>query len=327
MSRPGTASDQLQRILFLLPAAGGDGAELGQLAGALGVDSEVVVGDLDEVAARAYYHPAGPADELNVFIETERVRVRTTGDFRRPSKLDPREALALSMGIRVLATERDAETRRGLLELAGRLESDLAAVPIEDFHPSYAVEGEGDGDADDLRGRLSDAVDGRRAVRFAYLKSRADAAETRTLEPYALVHGTGHWYAIGHDRDRDDLRAFRVDRMLDVTLLDETFDEPNDFDVDRYLSGRQVYHAEDAVTATIRYDASIARWIVERGAAEEGDDGSAVIEREVADLDWVVRHVLRYGGEAELVAPPGLRKRVASAAHAVASAHGREDLS
>ncbi|MFV1988834.1 MAG: helix-turn-helix transcriptional regulator [Gemmatimonadota bacterium] len=321
MSRHGTARDQLQRILYLLPAAGGEGAEIGQLADALGVSPEVVVSDLDEVAARAYYHAAGPADQFNVFIEPDRVRVQTTGDFRRPPRLDPRETVALSVGVRVLAGERDEETRRGLLDLAERLESDLGTVRIEEFRPDVAIQGDGEDSADELRGHLSDAVDGRRVVTFQYLKSQADEAETRRLEPYALVSSAGRWYTIGHDRDRDDLRAFRVDRMLGLTMLDEMFEAPEDFDVDLYLSGRQVYRAADGVTAVIRYRASIARWILERGDAEECEDGSATLERHVADPDWVIRHVLQYGGEAELVAPPGLREKVAAAARAVVKAH------
>ncbi|MDX1394765.1 MAG: WYL domain-containing protein [Gemmatimonadota bacterium] len=321
MASRGTASDRLQRILFLLPAAGGDGAAIGELADSFGVSSDVVLADLNEVAARAYYHSAGPADALNVYIEADRVRVRTTGDFRRPTKLDPREALALSLGVRVLAGDRDPETRAGLLDLAGRLENDLASVRVEDFEPAIGVEGEAGCASDELRGRLSDAVDGRRAIEFEYLKSNADEPETRRLEPYALVGSAGLWYVIGHDRDRVGIRAFRADRMLGLEILDEAFDEPADFDLDAYLSGTHVYRADDGVTATVCYAPSISRWILEGGDAEEGDDGEAILDRHVADPDWVIRHILRYGGEAELVTPPELRADVVAAARAVVEAH------
>jgi predicted DNA-binding transcriptional regulator YafY len=321
MSRQGTARDQLQRILFMLPAAGGEGADLARLAESLGVSEEVVVSDLDEVASRAYYHRAGPADALNVYIEADRVRVRTTGDFRRPPKLDPREALALTMGVRVLASERDPETRAGLLDLAERLERDLASVRVEDFRPSLSVEGDGEGEADEFRGRLSDAIDTRRVVVFEYLKANGATPETRTLEPYALVGSAGRWYAIGFDRDRLDVRAFRVDRILDLKQLETEFEEPTSFDLDVYLSGRRVYREDGGVSATIRYAPSISRWILERDGAEEEGDGSAVVEQHVGDTDWAIRHVLQYGGEAELVAPPGLRTKVIAAAKAVVRAH------
>ena len=321
MNGRGTARQQLQRILFMLPRAGGNGIALSRLARSLGVSEDVVIGDLDEVAARAYYHRPGPADALEVFIEADRVRVRTTGDFRRPPRLDPREALALSLGIRVLAGDREGETREDLLNLAERLERDLGSVRVDEFRPAFSIEGDGESDSDELRGRLADALDGRHVVRFDYLKSGASAAETRTLAPYALIGSAGHWYALGHDWDRLDVRSFRVDRMLDLSVLPRTFAEPEGFDLDEYLYGRRVYRPQGEVTATIRYAPSISRWIVEQQGGEEDGDGSVTVERHVSDADWAIRHVLQYGGEAELIAPPGLREKVIAAAKAVARVH------
>jgi len=338
MARGGTARDQLQRILYLLPAAGGDGAEIGALAEALDVSIDVVVRDLLEVTAREYYHRAGTADQLIVLMDSDRVRVRTAGDFRRPTALGPREALALSMGIRVLAGERDEGSRVGLLELAGRLETDLASVRIDDFRPSFAIEGDGEGAADSIRGALSGAVDSRRVVTFRYLKpggqgpaaggsagrsaaGTAATPETRTLEPYALVGSMGHWYAIGFDRDREDLRVFRADRMLDLEARDETFDAPEDFDLDDYLAGGRVYLGPADVQATVRYAPSIARWILEREDGVEAPDGSVVVEHTVGDPRWAVRLVLQCGGEAELLGPSELRANVAVSARAILEAH------
>jgi predicted DNA-binding transcriptional regulator YafY len=41
----------------------------------------------------------------------------------------------------------------------------------------------------------------------------------------------------------------------------------------------------------------------------------------VADERWLVRQVLEYGGEAEVVSPPNLRLRVRNAARRVADRH------
>jgi predicted DNA-binding transcriptional regulator YafY len=38
----------------------------------------------------------------------------------------------------------------------------------------------------------------------------------------------------------------------------------------------------------------------------------------VSDADWLVRHVLRYGGEAEVLEPEVLRRRVAETARRIA---------
>lgn len=46
-----------------------------------------------------------------------------------------------------------------------------------------------------------------RAITFGY-------PGPRSVEPWGLVLHRGSWYLIGHDRDRDDRRVFKVDRIV-----------------------------------------------------------------------------------------------------------------
>ncbi|MEU5849871.1 helix-turn-helix transcriptional regulator [Saccharopolyspora shandongensis] len=48
---------------------------------------------------------------------------------------------------------------------------------------------------------------------FDYEK-RGGAAESRRVEPHSLVAVRGLWYLIAFDRDREDWRTFRVDRLI-----------------------------------------------------------------------------------------------------------------
>ncbi|MDX1578199.1 MAG: hypothetical protein R3266_06930, partial [Gemmatimonadota bacterium] len=137
----GTASDRLQRILYLLPVAGAEeGAPIEGLCDDLGVSRKVLLDDIAEVTAREYYHRAGSGDRLRISLDPERVRVRTTGQFRRPPKLTAREKMALGLGLRVLAAERDPDGREALLDLAARLERGLATVSEIEFAPPVAIE-------------------------------------------------------------------------------------------------------------------------------------------------------------------------------------------
>jgi predicted DNA-binding transcriptional regulator YafY len=343
----GTARERLERILYLLPAASGEeGASLDELTRTLDVTRDVLLADVEEVTARAYNHPAGGGDDLQVYLGADRLRVWTTGEFRRPPKLTPREGLALGIGLRALAGEVGVEKRAGLLDLARRLEANLASIPVEDFTPRFAIEEMAETEAPGsdptatdppdanapesepsgpstaaLRGLLIEAARDARACCFPCLKADAEEPEPRRLEPYALVGATGRWYAIGRDPDREDIRAFRLDRMLQVTVLDETYEPAEDFDLDAYLSGTRVYRAQDPATARVRYAPRIARWILERGEGEEEPGGSAIVDHEVADPDWAVRHVLQYAGEAELLGPDDLRIRVGAAATNVERVH------
>jgi predicted DNA-binding transcriptional regulator YafY len=49
-------------------------------------------------------------------------------------------------------------------------------------------------------------------LRFSY-RSRNGVVSTRSVEPHRLVHTGRRWYLVAWDRDRQDWRTFRVDRV------------------------------------------------------------------------------------------------------------------
>ena len=69
-----------------------------------------------------------------------------------------------------------------------------------------------DGTSETLLGAAAEAVAGQRRVRFTYRTSRGAQAE-REVDAYGLVVRGGHWYLVGLDRDRDEIRSFRLSRV------------------------------------------------------------------------------------------------------------------
>lgn len=306
----GLASDQLERILYLLPrAVRPEGVPIAELTAELGVTKEVILGDIAEVTARAYYHPAAWVTDLEISVERDRVRVWTTGEFGRPVRLSPREALALTLGLRMMADGDDAGRREELLALAARLDAGLTAAPAERMAAGFSLDG-GDPHGNGIVALVRDAAAERRCLRFAYLKPGDPEPEPRLVAPYALVFSRGHWYAVGHSEEAGAIRAFRLDRVLEADSTGETFEVPGDFDVADYLEGESVFHAGEELEAVVRYSPRIARWMAEREPVEECPDGSVVVRHRVADPRWIVRHVLAYGAEAELLEPVELRELV-----------------
>jgi predicted DNA-binding transcriptional regulator YafY len=314
MKRRDTAADQLRRILFLLPAAAhGEGASIREIAETLGTSAKQILRDAVAVEARTFYHPAGSAPEANVMIDSERVTLETPGEFRRPTRLEPREAMALGLGLRSLALERSAEHRERLLSLAETLEQVLlvpkAPPPAEAAASVLAVHGERPGG--DAYEQLKRAARERRCCRIHYLKAESTEVEPRVVEPYALLFAERWWYAVAHCRERDDVRVFRIDRVLWVETTDEGFEVPEGFEPSAYAPGGQAFIPEDSVEAVVRYSAGIAGWIKERYPdAETRGDGSVVVRHDVADPRWLVRHVLQYGADAEVLSPADARQAV-----------------
>jgi proteasome accessory factor C len=311
------AERQLERVLHVLPLAAREGGEsLAALAAELGVTKERLLRDLEEVTARAYY--LEPPVDIDISIEQDRVTVWTTGEFRRPVKLSPREALALTLGLRLLAEGAEPTRAESLRALAGRLDAALATVPAAAMAEDFAI-GAGDPEGQGLLAMLREAARERRPCQLQYLKPADVEPEPRVLHPYALVHAGGRWYALGHSPEAGGVRAFRLDRILAVAPLDGTFEVPEDFDARDYVdtggaSGGiprgSLFRADEAVEVTVRYSPRIARWIEEQVTGLLQTDGSVDVRHPVADPGWLVRHVLYHGPDAEVVQPPEMRDLV-----------------
>jgi predicted DNA-binding transcriptional regulator YafY len=190
--------------------------------------------------------------------------------------------MALGLGLRVLAAEADAERRAEIMQLARLLEDELGAAEAQ----AAAVEVEfGE---DDFRGDLAEAIAARVYCDVLYLKADGSAPAARRIAPVRLVYARGRWYVRAYADG--ELRNFRLDRVLGVQVCAASHDFA-DADV-------PAFDTNGAQAVTVRYSEEVARWVAEREGAQCEADGTLVVTREVADMNWLVRHVLQYGGEA-----------------------------
>lgn len=308
----GNTAEQLERLLYALPlAARQGGGRLQELADALDTTCEQILRDLEEVTTRAYYHPAGGAEDLQILIDGDRVQIWTGGEFQRPVALSPLEAAALALGFRILAAEEDPTHRAELLARAVRLEACVADAPAEELARGVAVAA-GERGQEDIAARVREAARTHHRCRIRYLKLGADAPEEREVDTYALVNAAAGWYLLAHCRARNALRAFRLDRVLDVDVLEDTYQVPTDFDPSAWVTpdGR-LYWADREAEVVVRYSPRVADWMRERGPVEEQEDGSVLVRHRVGDMRWIAEHVLQYGVDAEVLMPEAGRRRVA----------------
>lgn len=71
------------------------------------------------------------------------------------------------------------------------------------------------------------ALQDHRLLRFEYTAHHGNKT-VRTVEPYQLVLKSGHWYFYGYCYNRNDYRLFRLSRMSDLQMKQETF-VPRDY--------------------------------------------------------------------------------------------------
>lgn len=165
---------------------------------------------------------------------------------------------------------------------------------------------------------LSNAQRHLRSVRFTYV-DKEEKRSTRTVDPYGFVVSSGRVYCVAFDHGRNDRRSFAVDSISVVETLGQTFVKPADFDIETWaassISG--VLHGTSPAQVCVRFaprvaKAAVAARVVAERDVRRCDDGSAEIVFHVDDVDELVRWVLGWGDQAEVVGPANVRDRVAS---------------
>jgi proteasome accessory factor B len=153
---------------------------------------------------------------------------------------------------------------------------------------------------------LFEAFRRRATVTFEY------RGESRTVEPWGLAARRGHWYLVGYDRVRDAMRTFRADRLGDDLAVGDpdAFAVPDDFSPELSLDAEPWQYGEDRPeTVRLLVDAGHSSDVEERAdrVIEERDDGSLVVEFEVANRAPFRSFVLGMLDHAEILEPESLR--------------------
>lgn len=175
-------------------------------------------------------------------------------------------------------------------------------------------------------GILLSAIDSGHVVQFPHRSSRTEPYVLRTVEPWGVVTVRGRWYLIGHDRDREAVRTFRLSRIgAEATPIGDpgAVSRPPGLNlreiVDRVVGDgptagqARVWVAEGRATA-LRRRATDARPRVLGGRAGEE------IALDIDMFDRVAREVASYGADAVALEPASLRADVIARLEAQARA-------
>jgi predicted DNA-binding transcriptional regulator YafY len=169
--------------------------------------------------------------------------------------------------------------------------------------------------------QLHNAIRERRRVRMRYRSRSQEEAVERDVDPYRLVSRWGWQYCIGYCHRRQAPRTFRLDRVLTMALLDQTFAEVTDFNLQAYLAIDPFF--QPTVRARLRFGTEAAVVALDNRAywesLEEQPDGAVLVTFVAPDLDAAAGMVLRIGFPAAIVEPEALRELVRARARALAA--------
>ena len=160
----------------------------------------------------------------------------------------------------------------------------------------------------------AEAIAERRSVRFAYRTSRGVESE-RHVDPWGLVFRAGHWYLVGMDREREEIRAFRLSRAAGELRLDkEAGPPPEGFRAAEHVQGGPFGPGEPEERATVSFSPEVAWWATRgvQGAVVEDTrpDGWVRVSLPAAPGDALVSWILSFGPDAVAGEPESLRGEI-----------------
>lgn len=163
--------------------------------------------------------------------------------------------------------------------------------------------------------QLSRAIADGRAVSFSYRAAQGETSQ-RTVDPYAIVWRSGHYYLVGMDHDRSEIRCFRVSRFAsdpdDAGEARTT--APEDFrGRDHVVGGPWGPEETERVPVTIAFSERVSWWATQgidgvesRGTADGWEEKVLPGSMDDSFVSWI----LSFGPDARVVDPPSVRTAV-----------------
>jgi predicted DNA-binding transcriptional regulator YafY len=178
---------------------------------------------------------------------------------------------------------------------------------------------------------MQQAVWEEKRLRLAYREPvgpQAFQRYERMVEPYGLVAKAGRWHLVCAGDGR--LRVYRVSRILDAHLIDESFERPPDFELTTFwkswCAGRK--ETRPSYPATVRVSPQLAPFLslylgdsvtAQVVTADPPDDqGWTRLTLMFETLEQARRHILGFGAAIEVLEPEPLRLSVIDFARQIA---------
>ena len=307
---------QLPRLLALVPyLLARPGIRLADVAQDFGVTEERLRKDLDLLWVCGL--PGhGPGDLIDVEFEGDTVTLFEPAGVTRPLRLTVDEALALVVALRALAETPGLDERDAVDRALAKVEQAAGAAAGPAHRVEIAVEGE-----ERVLPVVRAALEQSRRLHLSYYVPGRDETTERDVDPMRLLLVEGRSYLEAWCRRVEGVRLFRLDRVHDVTLLDEPSTPPPDVEP-RDLAQGLFRPGPDDLLVTLELRPGAA-WVAEYHPCEtvtETGDGGLVVTMRARDTAWVRRLVLRLGDQGRVVAPAEVAEQVrADAALALAA--------
>lgn len=168
-----------------------------------------------------------------------------------------------------------------------------------------------------LVAKALDAIVHLRQVALTYHSKSSGRTKTYRVHPYRLAYAQGGLYLLAHVPEYDEVRTFALQRIEQLSVLDEHFpDVPAADDRADAFPDSLGVHTGPTERVEILFDRGVAPYVRSREwhrsqRLDDQPDGSVRVTLEVSVDDALMAWILGFGAAAQVAAPAYLVSRVA----------------
>lgn len=159
---------------------------------------------------------------------------------------------------------------------------------------------------------LKSTVIHRKCVKIHYAGSNGVISE-RTVQPLKLVYKANAWYLKAFCAERQSWRIFKLNRILDLEILDESFSprrfpEPTDTSEIKYGSIILRFPGEMAYRVYDEFD---------KTQVQRRPNGDLIVSAKMPIDAWLTGFLLSFGTQVDILSPACLKKVIAEQAKGI----------
>ncbi len=164
----------------------------------------------------------------------------------------------------------------------------------------------------------------RKRLGISHFSRQNGKTTEREVSPQRLVHYRDNWYLDAWCHLREDLRSFSIDAITRLEILGTAAKEVSDKTIEETCgAGYGIFNGAPKAWATLKFTPERARWVTKevwhpQQETRTEPDGSLMLTFPYSDDRELVGDILRFGADAEVVGPAGLRGRIKRVLHEAA---------
>ena len=151
-------------------------------------------------------------------------------------------------------------------------------------------------------------------------KANSGKISDRRIEPHVLTYYNAAWYIKGFCLEKNEVRVFAIHRIIKAEHTEKFF-EPDQLII-QDVKNRHVFNYKTVKNIEIKCSKAIAGYINEQHEfydeeITEHNDGSVTVRIPEAPEHEIVKWVLSEGGNAKIIKPKSIQKKIIKAAENV----------